>query len=454
MASKRFAKAAEAVKRRNYDYAIELFLQELTLDPDNAEARRALRAAELKKFQEQGKDPSPSTAVLTGFGSWFGAQFAALTRNWEKCMLACEQFLKNAPAHTGMLLLLGRAAQAAGHLNAAIAAFEEVRENDNRNATALRGLGQLYRELGDEARALRYYEELRRVLPSDAEAARAVRDLAAAGATRKVEERAKGGSGSFRDQLKSKDAARAAEHSGRVIRSAADAEAAIERLEKQLTGTSDDARVYKLIGDAYLKKKDFESALESYEKSLEARQDPVVEDAIGDLKLRMLDEQAGVLKRAAASGDSGARGKLAEVRKRRLQLAIEEYSRRVKLRPTEAPLRFQLGNYLYKAKRYDDAMAELQKAVKDPRRGAQARLLLGKCFAGKGMKELAIKEFERARKAARGMDDLGKEATYNLALLYEKTGDKAKAAEEFEKIIEVDISYRDVMKRMEALQAS
>ncbi len=452
MASKRFEKAAKAVKRRNYDYAIELFLQELTLDPDNAEARRALRAAELKKFQEAGKDPNPSTAILSGFGPWLSARMAALTKNWEKCMLACEQFLKIAPSHSGMLMLLGRAAQAAGHLNAAVAAFEEVREIDNRNAEALRGLGQLYRELGDDARALRYYEQLRKVLPSDPEASRAVRDLAAAGATRKVEERAAKGKGDFRAQLKSTDAAKAAEHSGRVIRSAADAQAAVERLEKQLSGTSDDARVYKLIGDTYLKVKDYESALEAYEQALQARKDPVIEDAIGDLKLKMLDEQIATLKRAAAKGEGGARGRLAEARRKRLELAIEEYTRRVKLRPTEAPLRFQLGSYLLKAKRYDDAMAELQKAVKDPRRGAQARLLLGRCFAAKGMVDLAAKEFERARKSARGMDDLGKEATYNLALLYEKAGRREKAAAELEKIIEVDISYKDVMKRLEALQ--
>ncbi|MHC4830558.1 MAG: hypothetical protein ACYTFT_09435, partial [Planctomycetota bacterium] len=55
--SKLFDKAAQAVKRRNYDYAIELFLQELTRDPNNADARRALRAAEMKKFQESGTSP-------------------------------------------------------------------------------------------------------------------------------------------------------------------------------------------------------------------------------------------------------------------------------------------------------------------------------------------------------------------------------------------------------------
>ncbi|GIW71760.1 MAG: hypothetical protein KatS3mg102_1302 [Planctomycetota bacterium] len=452
--SKRYQKAAEAVKRRNYDYAIELFLQELTLDPDNAEARRALRAAELKKFQEAGADPASNAAYLKALGPWCSAQFARLTGNWEKCMLACEQFLKHAPSNRGMLALLGQAARAAGHQQAAVVAFEELREVDPRSAVALRALAQLYRELGDDARALRYYEELRRLLPTDPEAARAVRDLAAAGATRQVEERTAAGSGSFRDAVRDQQAARAAEVSGRVVRSASEAEEEIERLRQQLDGTSNDAKTYKKIGDLYAKKKDYEEALQAYERSLEAKDDPLVRDAIGDLRLKLLDEEIQALTAAARRGEPAAKGRLAEVKARRLELAIEEYTRRVKQRPTESALRFQLGSYLLKARRHDEAITELQRAVKDPRRGPQARLLLGKCFAAKGLVDLAAKEFERARKSARGMDDLGKEATYNLALLYEQAGQKDKASAELEKIIEVDIAYRDVMKRMEALQAS
>ena len=42
--SKLLEKAREAAERRNYDYAIELYLQARKLDPDNAPACRELRA--------------------------------------------------------------------------------------------------------------------------------------------------------------------------------------------------------------------------------------------------------------------------------------------------------------------------------------------------------------------------------------------------------------------------
>ena len=40
--SKLLEKAGEAADRRNYDYAIELYLQACRLDPNNVLARRAL----------------------------------------------------------------------------------------------------------------------------------------------------------------------------------------------------------------------------------------------------------------------------------------------------------------------------------------------------------------------------------------------------------------------------
>jgi len=40
-----FQKAEQALKKRNYDYAIALYQQGLAIDPDRLEERRQLRAA-------------------------------------------------------------------------------------------------------------------------------------------------------------------------------------------------------------------------------------------------------------------------------------------------------------------------------------------------------------------------------------------------------------------------
>jgi tetratricopeptide (TPR) repeat protein len=451
--SKLYERAAEAVKKRNYDYAIELFLQELVLEPNNVEARRALRAAELKKCQEAGLPVASGRAFVQGLPALLASLVHRLTKNHEKLMLDCEQLLRRAPRHPSLLGMLGDAAVAAGHIDAAIVAFEEMREADHGNARALRGLARLYREKGDLAKSLAYYEQLKRAVPADAEAAKAVRDLAAAGATRKVEEAKAQGEGSFRDVIKDKQKAEELEHGQHRVRTEADADAALKRLEAELAKSPEDPKVLKQMGDLFVKKKDWEEAIACYERSLAVRRDPVVADALGDLKIKQIDEEIALLTEAVKKGDGHGKGRLKDAKERKNALCIEEYGRRVQERPTELGIRFQLGQCLYKADRFDDAIAELQKAVSDPRRGVQARLLLGKCFAAKGMLDQAIKQFEKCREGAKTMDETTKEVTYNLALVLEKAGQKEKATAELEKIIEVDINYKDAMKRMEALKA-
>src|SRR5712691_6115896 len=99
--SKLYDKAAEAVKKRNYDYAIELFIQELTLEPNNVDARRALRAAEIKKFQESGAAMASVRALVQGLPTVIVAAIHRLFKNYEKLMLDLEQLLKRAPRHGG-----------------------------------------------------------------------------------------------------------------------------------------------------------------------------------------------------------------------------------------------------------------------------------------------------------------------------------------------------------------
>ena len=47
-------KAREAAKRRNYDYAIDLYMQVLKLNPDHGDAAKELRKVTVRKGQEEG----------------------------------------------------------------------------------------------------------------------------------------------------------------------------------------------------------------------------------------------------------------------------------------------------------------------------------------------------------------------------------------------------------------
>jgi tetratricopeptide (TPR) repeat protein len=75
---------------------------------------------------------------------------------------------------------------------------------------------------------------------------------------------------------------------------------------------------------------------------------------------------------------------------------------------------------------------------------------MGKCFMSQNMMDLAIKRFSDAESELPVMDDLKKEIVYNLGLAYEATHHADKALEQWKKIYEVDMAYRDVAQRVEA----
>ena len=100
----------------------------------------------------------------------------------------------------------------------------------------------------------------------------------------------------------------------------------------------------------------------------------------------------------------------------------------------------------------DDAIAELQQAVKDPRKKTDAMFLLGRAFQQKDLHDLALGQFEKALEAAGG-GARAKEALYEMGVICEAQGKADDALRHFTKILEQDIGFRDVAKKVEALKA-
>jgi hypothetical protein len=67
---------------------------------------------------------------------------------------------------------------------------------------------------------------------------------------------------------------------------------------------------------------------------------------------------------------------------------------------------------------------------------------------------MAIDQLSRAAAEIQGMTDLRKDIIYDLGLMYEQTGDKAKALEQYKIIYQVDFGYKDVAQKIEQGYAS
>jgi len=132
-------RAREAASRRNLDLAIQIYQEALGIDPDHGDARRELRELEIRKWE--GSYPSSMSAFFAGLPAIFGMKISGMLKKHESVMAGCEKYLANDPRNLKINLRLGRAAAAAGHGNAAIAAFETVSELAPDNVEALKALG-------------------------------------------------------------------------------------------------------------------------------------------------------------------------------------------------------------------------------------------------------------------------------------------------------------------------
>ncbi|MBL9127678.1 MAG: hypothetical protein JNL97_08525, partial [Verrucomicrobiales bacterium] len=104
--------------------------------------------------------------------------------------------------------------------------------------------------------------------------------------------------------------------------------------------------------------------------------------------------------------------------------------------------------------RIAEAIQELQKAQSHPHLRLSAMGLLARCFASRGMNDLAAKTFQNALKEKPTFDDEKKELLYDLGVVLEKMGKGAEAIEQFKLIYENDIGFRDIAARVDAYYAS
>lgn len=297
---------------------------------------------------------------------------------------------------------------------------------------------------GDLAKALDYYERALASDPRDREALKARKDLAAEAAiTRSRFDEVS----HSREQMVDKEAVVKRERSQRLHHSQEELREDLAQLEDRFAEDSSDVELMLEMVELHEKLRDPEAALDLARRALSYRKDSMdLEIRIGQLELKALKKG---ISRADKAGDQDEADRL-EGQLREMELA--ELRRRLELTPGDAGLRLSLGKALVRQERYDEAAAELQKAVPDPRLADEAHVHLALCFQKKGFLDLARKEYQRALDARPEVDERAREILYNLGAIAEAEGDPAEARGFYARIFEVDIGYRDVAQKMEGLR--
>jgi len=314
-------------------------------------------------------------------------------------------------------------------------------------------LARTYMEMKEFVKAEKTYARILDFDARDGDALSGLKDASAAHASRS------GGwetAGTYRDVLKDKAESEQLEQTSKIVKSGSAIDEQIQlNYEKHQAEPANPAHS-KAIAQLFLQKNDYAQAVVFFQHSFEAggKVDSALEKTIGDLRLKQAEQELQALVKAQAAApdpESQASFQLeidAKVNELN-EVRLFQAEARVRAQPNEGEFRYDLGNALFKMGQYKRATEELQHSLKQPSVRYQALNLMGQSFMKRNMLDFAIKQFSQAKSELLPMDELKKEVVYNLGLAYAAGKQPAKALEEFKEIYQVDMSYRDVSKRVE-----
>ncbi len=445
-------KAISALELRNFGYAISLLQAVLKETPDFLDARKMLRRSEVQATKGKKSFLSGiSTASLKG-GSM-------VKKDPVAAMELAEKSLESDPYNHQANMLLRDAAKAAGMPEVAAFALETLAEGAPKDTKILHELGAHYYENGLSEKAIDVYTRIAEMNPSDLIAIKRGKDAAArhSMASGGWEEVAtSGGSKDYRDLIKNKEEAVSLEQQNRVVKSDEMIEQQLGELGEKYEQNPQNVDVTRRIAALYEQKGDLENALTwySYTSDLTKGTDPAMARKVTDIGLKILEAkiaefESWLAENGEAENAPEVRAQYDELRKQKADLLISDARRRVERNPTDLQFRYELGEELVRAGMHTEAIPELQRARQNPSVRLKAMNLLGQCYVGKHMLDLAKNTFAAAVAEILIMDDNKKEMLYQLGLVHEQLREKEKYLDCMKQIYEIDYGYRDVATRVE-----
>ncbi len=444
-------KAVAAVELRNLGYAISLLQEILKQEPQFLTGRQLLRRAEVTKNKSTKKSFfNISTAPI----AVMKAQ-REIKKDPKRAIEMLEKVLADEPYNRQANLTLKEAATAAGWPEIGVFALRTLLEDNPRDLKVLHELGRLYHELGESDQEVEVYNRIIEINPLDAEAARLGKDSAARASMKS------GGwteAESYRDLIKDKEMAISLEQQSRIRLTGESLEQQIAKtyaLHKAEPTNVDFAR---RLGALTEEKQDLEAAIGWYQYAADLTKgaDAGLVRKVSDLRIQRLEHEIAANQEFLSTHDAAHElhakksEELKAAKAKRAEILIADARERAARNPTDLQLRFELGERLVNARRFREAVPELQRARQNPHARLKAMNLLGCCYGELGMLDLAIKQLEEASKEILPMDAMKKEIVYNLGLVYEQMGEKEKSLACMKQIYEVEHGYKDVASRVES----
>ncbi|MFL2943615.1 MAG: tetratricopeptide repeat protein [Limisphaerales bacterium] len=427
----------EQLEKKQWDYAMELLCMAVEKDPGFFECRMALRAAQVKKY-ENASSLAKIAGTAANAHNMAQAKVALARKNYFGALSHAEKVLCADPESSVAHRVIVDASSALDLPQTMISSLQMLKKVNPENKDLTKELGTALEMLGDWDQAEQVMGQLAAVNPDDPVLQQAYKDTAAKATI-------------FRGQYEKMITEPGAGEEGlgdNVETETLSADEALDEkiyhMEERLQGESDNYKLGVDIAKLYVQRRDFERAFEYYDWVLDNNQvsDSAIDRAVADAYQAQYDNDI----KAFPEGSPEREGLVRE----RDVFLLENCQERAERYPTMLEFRFELGERLLRMDQVNEAIQAFQKAQNSPKHKLDSLNYLGQCFMKRGMHDMALSQFEKALGEKTVMDQQRKELVYNLACVYEEQGRREEAARYFKEIYEVDINFLDVADKVES----
>ncbi len=442
-----------AADKRNYDYAITLFLEALKQAPTYVAARKRLREIEMEKWNS-GKSPvvlRKIGAALLTIPAWVVAFWNESFSQPGAALRAYESILKRDPTNAGALKAHAKAALRLDMSEIAVNSMEYAYRANPNSESNQRLMGEMYRANGDIEEAKAAFQRVLAKRPNDKEALKALHDLAALATISRGHWE---DTTTYRSSIKDEEEARLTEKRLRVEKTEDDRAAIIEDYKKRVAENPEKVDLVKRLANEYLEANRYDEAVATFAEAIRLNPgDPDLPELRYRVMVKKYDHQIAEAEKAANErpDDPTLREAVEKVQHEKTRFTLGDIAERVRKYPSNLSLRFEYGYVLMQDDQVDEAIKQFQQSKNSARKQGVSLNYLGECFRRKGLLDLAVDQFQAALDSMHIMDSLKKDVIYNLARTYEDMGKAAEALERFKIIYAEDIGFRDVGRRVENL---
>jgi tetratricopeptide (TPR) repeat protein len=302
--------------------------------------------------------------------------------------------------------------------------------------------------------------------PGDRDGSVKIRDLSAKTMTAQIEtsaakapgERGAATRSAQTDEQKAA-AARIQRETSIDIKTKDDLMAAIGDAKKDIEERPEDPRLYAKLGDFLKLDNNYIDAKKAYETACEKDQNNFTwVMRCHDLEIWKMVMALKAIEPKVKAGDAAAKAQYQKERMVLLEYRLNSFVEREKRYPTASNIKYELAivyDELARTKNdkslFDEAIKRFQSTFQDPKFRVESGLRMGQGFKAKGQYDLALKRFDDTLRSLELKDERWKNLMYAKADTLQASGKREEAKKFFLEIYELDVSFRDVAKRVDEL---